>query len=172
VCRRANGFLKLQQGEVEVMSDNPLFSNFLVCFLLFLSVFIFLWTKGMTPGAELFPRIMAGGLAFFGIVEIILSIVGMSRVKKGFMDKEEKALIRKSFVYMGTFFLVVLGFLFAFQLVGFEISAVIFMLVSMMLLGGKPALHKWPIAVFVPALLFLVFRVGLDVRLPSIFFSN
>ena len=147
-------------------------SNFLVCLLLLLSALIFLWTKGMTPGAELFPRIMAGGLALFGIVELILSIRGMSSTEKVSINNEEKALIRKSALYMGAFFLVVLGFLIAFPLIGFEISAVLFMLVSMMLLGGKSALRKWPIAILVPTLLFLVFRAGLDVRLPSIIFSN
>jgi len=147
-------------------------SNFLVCLLLLLSALIFLWTKGMTPGAELFPRIMAGGLALFGIVELILSIMGMSSTEKVSIDNTEKALIRKSAMYMGAFFLVVLGFLFAFPLIGFEISAVLFMVVAMMLLGGKSALRKWPIAILVPALLFIVFRAGLDVRLPSIIFSN
>ena len=44
------------------------------------------------------------------------------------------------------------------------------MLAAMMLLGGKPALRKWPIAILVPALLIIVFRVGLSVRLPSIIF--
>ena len=154
------------------MSDNPLFSNLLVCLLLLLSALIFLWTKDMTPGADLFPRIMAGGLAFFGIVELILTFMRMGQTEKKSIDDAEKALIRKSAMYMGAFFLVVLGFLIAFPLIGFEIAAVVFMLAAMMLLGGKSALRKWPIAILVPVLLVLVFRAGLDVRLPSIIFSN
>jgi hypothetical protein len=154
------------------MSDNPLFSNLIVCLLLLLSALIFLWTKDMTPGAELFPRIMAGGLALFGIVELILSIMGMSSTEKVSIDNTARALIRKSAMYMGAFFLLVLGFYIAFPLIGFEISAVVFMLVAMMLLGGKSSLRKWPIAILVPALLILVFRAGLAVRLPSIIFSN
>ncbi len=152
------------------MSDNPLFSNIIVCLLLLLSALIFLWTRDMTPGAELFPRIMAGGLALFGIVQLILSTRGMSSVEKVSIDDTAKALARKSAIYMGAFFLIVLGFLIAFSLIGFEISAVVFMLVAMMLLGGKSSLRKWPVAILVPALLFLIFRVGLAVRLPSIIF--
>ena len=81
-----------------------------------------------------------------------------------------KPWLERSAMYMGTFFLIVLGFLIAFSLIGFEISAVVFMLVAMMLLGGKSSLRKWPVAILVPALLFLIFRVGLAVRLPSIIF--
>ena len=76
------GTLETAPGEIETMSDNPLFSNLIVCLLLLLSVLIFLWTRDMTPGAELFPRIMAGGLAFFGIVQLILSFMRMGSVEK------------------------------------------------------------------------------------------
>jgi len=152
------------------MSDNPVFSNFLVCLLLLLSGLIFLWTNDMTPGAELFPRIMAVGLALFGIVELILSYMRMGGAERKTINATEKSLIRKSAFYMGAFFMIVLVFFIAFPLIGFEIAAVVFMLAAMMLLGGKSALRKWPIAILVPALLILVFRLGLSVRLPSIIF--
>jgi hypothetical protein len=147
-----------------------MYSNFLVCLLLLLSALIFLWTNDMTPGAELFPRIMAVGLALFGIIELILSYMRMGWVEKKTINATEKSLIRRSAFYMGAFFIIVLGFFIAFPLVGFEIAAVAFMLAAMMLLGGKPALRKWPIAILVPTLLILVFRIGLSVRLPSIIF--
>ena len=152
------------------MPDNSAFSNVIVCLLLCLSAAIFFWTEGMTPGADLFPRIMAGGLALFGIVELILAAGRMSQTEKQPIDSTTKTLIQKSVIYMGAFFLLVIGFLVAFPLIGFEIAAVIFMLIAMMLLGGRSSLRKWPVAILVPAILFLVFRVGLEVRLPSIFF--
>ena len=147
------------------MSNNPILSIVLICLLLLLSVLIFLGTTDMTPGAELFPRIMAGGLALFGVIELIREIIAMRRTKR--TAEKMSATTLKSAIYMGAFFLLVIGFFVAFPFIGFEITSVAFMLATMVLLGGKKALRKWPVAILVPALLVLVFRVGLDIRLPS-----
>jgi Na+/melibiose symporter-like transporter len=139
-------------------------------FLILLSGAVFVWTAGMTPGAELFPRIMAGGLALFGIAELTLLFVKIRRDgdKKSKPQSTDASLIRKSFLYMGAFFCLIILFFVALPFIGFAISATIFMYISMVLIGGKKmALRKCLIAILVPALLILVFHYGLDVRLPS-----
>lgn len=152
------------------MSTDSKFSCCIVCLLLVFCILIFWWTRDMTPGAETFPRIMAGGLFAFGIVELILSILRMSSKSKTEVSGKNNEQLGKSVIYMGAFFLLVVAFFLALPHIGFEIAAVIFMLLAMILLGGKSSLRKWPIAFLVPAMLLLVFRFGLDVRLPTLFF--
>jgi hypothetical protein len=138
--------------------------------LILLSGAVYVWSSGMTPGAELFPRIMAGGLALFGIVDLLLLFGKIKR--NGHEQKEpqlvDPLLVRKSVIFMGAFFLLIIVFFIALPHVGFPITSTIFMFVSMLLIGGKKALRKWPIALAVPAVLILVFKYGLDVRLPSL----
>jgi hypothetical protein len=152
------------------MSAQNVLSFTMSTLLILLSGAIYLWTSGMTPGAELFPRIMAGGLALFGIVDLSL-LVGKIRGKAKKYQKPQLAdplLVRKSIIFMGAFFLLIIVFFGVLPFVGFPIASSIFMFVSMLLIGGRKALRKWPVALIVPAVLILVFKYGLDVRLPSL----
>jgi len=126
------------------MSTDSKFSCCIVCFLLVFCILIFWWTRDMTPGAEIFPRIMAGGLFAFGIVELILSILRMSSKSKTEVSGKNNEQLGKSVIFMGAFFLLVVTFLLVLPHVGFEIAAVIFMFLAMILLGGKSSLRKWP----------------------------
>lgn len=138
--------------------------------LIAISGAVFVMTRDMTPGAELFPRIMAGGLALFGTVELVLNIFKTKRNEsKPEQTKHiDAALAKKSLLYMGAFFALILIFFVSLPYAGFALIAIIFMFVSMLLIGGKKAFSKWPIALIVPAVLILVFKYGLDVRLPSL----
>jgi hypothetical protein len=151
------------------MSLQNILSITMSTFLILLSGAVFVWTSGMTPGAELFPRIMAGGLAIFGIAELTLQFVKIRRddYKKNKIQLTDFSLIRKSFLSMGAFLCLIILFYVFLPFVGFPITSIIFMFISMVLIGGKMALRKSLIALLVPALLILVFQYGLDVRLPS-----
>ena len=131
---------------------------------------VFAMTRDMTPGAELFPRIMAGGLALFGIVELVLSFLKMQQkeTKQSKTKHIDKSLAKKSLLYMVSFFVLILIFLVTLPYAGFALISISFMFVSMLLIGGKKALSKWPVALLVPVVLILVFKYGLDVRLPSL----
>lgn len=151
------------------MSRSNFLSFTMIILLILLSGAVFVRTSGMTPGAELFPRIMAGGLAFFGIIELA-KLYGEIRRENNNRDNlqtDDLNLIRKSILYMGAFFVLVILFFVSLPYVGFAIVSILFMLISMVLIGGKKALRKWPVALIVPILLILVFQYGLEVRLPS-----
>lgn len=138
--------------------------------LILLSGAVFVFTSDMTPGAELFPRIMAGGLGLFGVIELTLEIIIM-RKDKGEQDTSQaidSSLVKKSIIYMGSFFALIIVFFVSMPFFGFAIMAITFMLISMVLIGGKTALHKWPVALLIPVILIFVFQYGLDVRLPGI----
>lgn len=138
--------------------------------LILLSGAVFVWTADMTPGAELFPRIMAGGLAVFGGVELILEFLKMrkSNQEKSELQVTDPALIKKSIIFMGSFFLLIVLFFISLPFLGFAVVSTVFMMISMMLIGGKKALRKWPIALIVPGFIILVFQYGLKVRLPGL----
>lgn len=142
----------------------------MILLLLVLCAAVFYLTGEMSSGAELFPRITAFGLAFFGIVELILSLSRKDSMEKPIKKENNQHLVRKSVLYMLVFFLLVIFFFLCFPLIGFEVSAIGFMLIAMVLLGGRKTLRLWPVAILIPLLLVLVFRGGLDVRLPTLFF--
>jgi hypothetical protein len=153
----------------EKMSSEKTLSAVMSTLLILLSGAIFVWTSDMTPGAELFPRIMAGGLALFGIVELTLMITRywQEKHKNKQLQLTDPFTTRKSFLYMGAFFLLVILFFGALPYAGFALTSAVFMFVSMLLIGGKKALRKWFLALLVPAIIILAFQYGLDVRLPS-----
>ncbi|PLX35636.1 MAG: hypothetical protein C0605_09055 [Hyphomicrobiales bacterium] len=146
------------------MLDKRHLSFVLLCGLVILSGLIFHWTADMTPGAEMFPRAMAVGLAVFSVIELLRMFISGAGGKD---DKSSNEKELRSTLVMGAFFLLVIGFFLVFPVIGFEISAVVFMLASMVLLGGVKALRRWYIALLFPGLLVLVFRIGLEVRLPT-----
>ena len=154
------------------MSWQNMLSVTMSLLLIILSGAVFVWTSGMTPGAELFPRIMAGGLALFGIVELALMFMKI-RKNSNTSDTNQAvdiSVVKKSIVYMGAFFVLVVLFFVSLPYVGFAVTSTIFMFVSMLLIGGKEAIRKWPVALLVPVMLILVFKYGLEVRLPPMSF--
>lgn len=163
------------------MSDQRLISNILLLALLILCGLIFLWTGDMTPGAELFPRMVATVMAVFIVAELLRSGIPWRRAREVGGQENRAAgtngdgalggdLARKSAVYMGAFFAAVMAFFLLFPVIGFELAAILFMLGAMVLLGGRRALRPWVVGVgvAVPLVLVLVFRVGLQVRLPTL----
>ena len=163
-----------------MVSDQRLISNILLLALLVLCGLIVFWTGDMTPGAELFPRMVATAMAVFVVAELLRSGIPRRHAQEGGMRVNRAAratddgtsgdLARKSAIYMGAFFVAVMAFFLLFPIIGFELAAILFMLGAMALLGGRRALRPWVVGVgvAVPLVLVLVFRVGLQVRLPTL----
>jgi hypothetical protein len=172
--------LTFKNGKDRPTLGERLLSFILVIALLVLCGLVFLWTTEMTPGAELFPRIMAATLGGFGAVELLRSrfssrgreAAGAAGPESGAVSHEtngsSRQLARRSAMHMGAFFLLVIAFLALFPVAGFEIAAFLLMLGGMVLLGGLQALRLWIVAIAVPLVLVFIFRLGLGVRLPTL----
>lgn len=168
------------------MTEERPLSMLLVTGLLVLSIAVFFWTEGMTPGAELFPRIVAGALASFAVIELVrygISVrqsmrdadpAGQANLDmKAVEEREHQQFLRsKSTIHMGVFFLMVVAFVWSYPLMGFEVMAILFMGGGMLLLGGRKAIRAWLAAVLIPLGIVVIFRFGLNVSLPTLPFLN
>jgi hypothetical protein len=142
--------------------------------LIVVSLFIFPLTSDMTPGAELFPRITAAGLIFFGIVELGLIAFRIWRPRtlnagepSDISDPSSRKKALRAPVTMGVFFVLVLLFLYAFDVIGFVASGFLLMIASMWLLERQRVWRYLPVALAVPLMLLVIFGWGLNIRLPA-----
>ena len=143
-----------------------------------LAIFVFLQAASLGEGAALFPRLLSGVLAFFSILLIITSVWNYHKDKQRHSEEalpqkpetaeniSGKSAERLKELYPFSITLLCMLFLFAYNRIGFELSAFGLMFATMLLIQYKFALHKFYYAIIIPVILILVFKVGVDLRLP------
>jgi putative tricarboxylic transport membrane protein len=127
--------------------------------------------KSSVVNSRFFPKLMSGSLAILGIVLALQNLLKMKSIpqpdardgRSSPADLEEKRKsVSKLILAGGLIFL----YLVVFNRLGFLISSILFMGCFLWVLGNR----HWPalllVSLFVPVILYLVFRLLLAVMLP------
>lgn len=98
------------------------------------------------------------------LVIFVVAILSLLMMVVGFAEQEPRRSRPKAI--MGITALMMVGFIFAFDILGLTAAVALFSLVMPVLWGAKPSLKLVAFAVAFPAAVYLVFDVGLDVYFP------
>jgi len=140
-----------------------------------LSVFVLHQTSTMSPESATFPRLLGIALAGFSGLFIILSLWNYMKSKRPQHEKIKsssrplwgsKGSLQEIYPFAITVFCIM--FLIAYNRIGFELSAFGLVFAAMLLIQRKEALHKFYYAIIIPAVLVLIFRIGVGLRLPLV----
>ncbi|WP_176817139.1 tripartite tricarboxylate transporter TctB family protein [Franzmannia pantelleriensis] len=129
--------------------------------VLVFSLWALLEANTMTGSASNFPSMMALSAACFSL----LSLVRVWKVRG--KDAEEVSLSFSSLLRILGFVGATVLFVISLNPLGFELAGSMLLLIGMALLDWRVALRYWWIAVLLPMFLGVVFRLGLQLRLPS-----
>lgn len=141
--------------------------------MFFLSLFILHETSSMSPAAAVFPRILSKALSGFSLMLIISAVWTHIRTKKPQIEKAAPPveasrnrlnILKEAYPFLIIVFCVF--FMTFFSSLGFEISAFGVMFATMLLIDRKQAFRKFYYALIIPALLVLLFKLGIGLRLP------
>jgi hypothetical protein len=139
-----------------------------------LSIFVFQHVSNFSPKAATFPKLLSSVLLVLSSIFIASTIWKFVVHKKAFpkvaeeVDSEKSSTLIKTKTNLYPFSIIFLCIFFitALSRIGFEISAAILILATMTLIDRKAAVGRWYIALIVPAVLILVFKFGVGLRLP------
>ena len=139
--------------------------------MLALVAFIFWQTAELPEDSALFPRLFALVLAGVSLALIAQSLWGYYRsIRTRVEQKKSKKPVEleKPYRQYLPFALIAfcLLFIFAFPRIGFELGAFALVLATMLLIDPKEGIRKIYIAVAAPAVILLIFKVGIKLRIP------
>jgi len=160
------------QMEKQVNIIGNLISYFAFCCLGFFIVYL---SSSIRAESALFPLILSYLLILFNFYLMVNSILGwFSKKNKGnFLNEKKKigSIItgRQSMsheIYPFITVMLCIFFILGFENIGFDISAFFLTFVTMILINPKEGFRKFYIALFIPFLLILLFKIGLNLRIP------
>lgn len=138
-----------------------------------LGIFVIYLASSMRIASALFPIILSITLIIFNlslIFKTFLKWISDRKIlfkKKG---KEEKitSIREKTLFEIFPFITIIFCSLFVvgFEKIGFDISAFLLAFAIMILINPKEGFRKFYIALLIPFLLIVLFKVGLNVRMP------
>lgn len=141
-----------------------------------LSIFIFQQASSFSPKAATFPKMLGFVLLVLSLMFIASTIWKFVKNKNSFskeselVDSGKVSSSKKSEiiteVYPFSIIILCIFFITALNKIGFEISASILILATMALIDRKEAVRKFYVALIVPAVLILIFKFGVGLRLP------
>ena len=140
-----------------------------------LAIFVLHQTSTMSRESATFPRLLSIALAGFSILFIIQSLWKQSKRKRPSHEKMKssdrpvdgsKASLQEIYPFAITVFCII--FLMAYTRIGFELSAFGLVFATMLLIHRKEALRKFYSAIIIPAVLVLIFKIGVGLRLPLV----
>lgn len=149
-----------------------LISYFAFCGLGFLVLF---FSSSIKAESVLFPRILGYTLILLNLGLIFTTLLEWTsqKNKQKLVEKKEKieniANINQKPIYeVYPFFAIVFCIIFivGFERIGFDLSAFILTFATMILINPKGAFRKFYIALIIPLILILIFKIGLDLRMP------
>ena len=149
-----------------------LLSYFAFCCLGFIIIYL---SSSMKAESALFPLILSYMLILFNLGLIFANLLERAFQKnkqKLFSKKEEIENIsninRKPFYEIYPFIAIIFCILFivGFEKIGFDLSAFMLTYATMILINPKEGFSKFYIALFIPLILILLFKIGLNLRMP------
>ena len=149
-----------------------LLSYFAFCCLGFIIIYL---SSSMKAESALFPLILSYMLILFNLGLIFANLLERAFQKnkqKLFSKKEEIENIsninRKLFYEIYPFIAIIFCILFivGFEKIGFDLSAFMLTYATMILINPKEGFSKFYIALFIPLILILLFKIGLNLRMP------
>lgn len=154
--------------------------NFAFCGLAF---FILYQTSAIRPESALFPKMLSYFLLALSFSLILLKFFSsISNLIKNKKTGVEEGRIRgkikdQKYIYeIYPFFIILFCILFLLgcERIGFDLSAFGIILATMLLINRKEAFRKFYFAIIIPLVLILIFKTGLNLRIPlfiEIFFG-
>lgn len=149
--------------------------NFAFCGLAF---FILYQTSTMRPESALFPKMLSYFLLVLNLYLILLkffSNISKFNEKKKISTQEreiKKEIKDQRYTYeIYPFFIILFCILFLLgcERIGFDLSAFGIIFAIMLLINRKEAFRKFYFAIIIPLILILIFKVGLNLRIPLFF---
>jgi len=158
--------------EKQVNIIGNLISYFAFCCLGFFIVYL---SFSIRAESALFPLILSYLLILFNLGLMVNNILEwFSKKNKGKLLNEKKKIANIFTINQGLsyeiypFIAIVLCifFIIGFENIGFDISAFLLTFTTMILINPKEGLRKFYIALFFPFILILLFKTGLNLRIP------
>lgn len=149
-----------------------LISYFVFCCLGFFIVYL---SSSIRAESALFPLILSYLLILFNLGLIVNNTLGwLSQKNKGKLLNEKKemdniAKKNQGFSYeIYPFIAIILCifFIIGFEKIGFDLSAFMLTYATMILINPIEGFRKFYIALFIPLILILLFKIGLNLRMP------
>jgi len=156
----------------QVNVTGNLISYFAFCCLGFFIIYL---SSSIRSESALFPLLLSSLLILFNIGLMANDILGWfsKKNKEKYLNKKKKIgdiiTLNKSFSYeIYPFITIVLCifFIIGFEKIGFDLSAFMLTFTTMILINSKEAFRKFYIAIIIPLVLILVFKIGLNLRIP------
>ena len=160
------------QMEKQVNIIGNLISYFAFCCLGFFIVYL---SSSIREGSALFPLILSYLLILFNLGLIVSNLLGwFSKKNKRKLLNEKKRIdgIVASHqdlsheIYPFIVIMLCIFFILGFENIGFDISAFLLTFITMILINPKEGFRKFYIALFIPFILILIFKIGLNLRMP------
>jgi magnesium-transporting ATPase (P-type) len=141
-----------------------------------LGFFVIYQSLSIKAASALFPILLSVSLIIFNLLTLILRIFFRKSTTKnkqevaGKSAKQEESLVEKKklnyeiFPFIAIVFCLL--FIVGFQKIGFDISAFLLTFATMILINPKEGFRKYYIALLIPFLLILLFKFGLNLRIP------
>jgi len=158
--------------EKQVNIIGNLISYFAFCCLGFFIVYL---SSSIREGSALFPLILSYLLILFNLGLIVSNLLGwFSKKNKRKLLNEKKRIdgIVASHqdlsheIYPFIVIMLCIFFILGFENIGFDISAFLLTFITMILINPKEGFRKFYIALFFPFILILIFKIGLNLRIP------
>lgn len=111
-------------------------------------------------GADLFPTIASAGMLLCAVVILIKAIVAPKYRPP--LSKEEK----RDYLRVLVVAVLCIAYVYLMNTVGFLVGGVIVMALVMLVYGNRSAIQIVLVSIFVPLILFCVFKFALGVQLP------
>lgn len=155
--------------QVNIMGN--LISYFAFCCLGFFIVYL---SSSIRAESALFPLILSYLLILFNLGLIVNNIFGWySKNKEKYLDEKKKidniTKINKGFsyeIYPFVAIMLCIFFIIGFEKIGFDLSAFMLIFVTMILINSKEAFRKFYIALIIPVIFILIFKIGFNLRMP------
>ncbi|MCK5767812.1 MAG: tripartite tricarboxylate transporter TctB family protein [Candidatus Atribacteria bacterium] len=160
----------MMRKKVNIMGN--LISYFAFCCLGFFIVYLSL---SIRAESALFPLVLSYLLILFNLGLIVNNILGWYSKKnkekylneKGKIDNTTKINKNISYeIYPFIAIILCIFFIIGFEKIGFDLSAFMLTFTVMILINSKEAFRKFYIALIIPAILILIFKIGLNLRMP------
>lgn len=160
----------MMRKQVNIIGN--LISYFSFCCLGFFIVYL---SSSIRAESALFPLILSYLLILFNlglIVNSTLEWLSQKNTGKLLNEKNEIDNIAKKNqglsyeIYPFIAIVLCIFFILGFENIGFDISAFILTFTMMVLINSKEGFRKFYIALFIPFILILLFKIGLNLRIP------
>lgn len=152
------------------MSNQQVMTGLTLVALLAGAAWVIVDASAMPEAAAGFPIAMAIAVALFSVGALVQVAAGSGSAPGSSATPEDAGASgpsSASIVLRGLAFVVLaVGFVFLLDRIGFEPAAAILIAASMCVLDLREARRFWWIAVVLPPVLGLLFRTGLQLRLP------